>query len=167
MDKNNKEKIIKSLDRITNLTDNEYIYDEVNNIKNTLGGRTIKGIIAVNKLWYIGLNGSLPWKCSDDLRHFKKLTNGCKLLVGYNTSKNLPMLINREIIIDDRNELVDTSNIDWCIGGAKTYEKYCHLFSELHVSIIGNETIGDVKYPDFSKINPDCKTFYYNFETNE
>ena len=33
----------------------------------------MKAVIAMNKLGYIGLNGSLPWKSSDDLKHFNDL----------------------------------------------------------------------------------------------
>jgi dihydrofolate reductase len=127
----------------------------------------MKAIIAHNVFGDIGLNGSLPWKSREDLRHFKKLTNGCKLLVGYNTSTNLPPLKGREIIIDDRYNLIETDLIDWCIGGKKTYEKYCHLFTELHVSIIIDQTIGDTTYPNFRLLNPECKVSYYIFQTDK
>jgi dihydrofolate reductase len=126
----------------------------------------MKAIIAKNNLNYIGINNELPWKCSADLKHFKDLTLGCKLLVGYNTSLKLPPIKNREVIVDSRH-VIDTTNIDWCIGGSKTYEKYCHLFTELHISIINDETIGDTLYPTLVNLNPDCKIFYYHFEVNQ
>jgi len=31
----------------------------------------MKAIIAVNNLGFIGKDGSLPWVCMDDLRHFR------------------------------------------------------------------------------------------------
>ena len=123
----------------------------------------LRGIIAVNKSGYIGLNGQLPWKSSEDLKHFKELTMGCNLLVGYNTSKTLPDLIGREIFIDDGSKEINCDEMDWCIGGQRTYEKYCHLFTEIHISTIDDTTIGDVRYPNLSNLNPNCKFFYYSF----
>ena len=112
---------------------------------------------------YIGLNGELPWRSSKDLTHFKEMTNGCKLLVGYNTALKLPKLSNREVIIDPRGELYPVTDDMWCIGGKKTYEKYAHLIKELHISHIDNNEIGDVTFPDLHNLNPDCKIFNYYF----
>jgi dihydrofolate reductase len=123
----------------------------------------MKGIIAVNNLGYIGLNNKLLWKSSGDLSHFVKLTMGQRLLVGYNTYSELPPLRNRTIIVDTREDILES---DWCIGGKKTYEKYSHLFTELHISHIDDNQIGDVTFPDFKNLNPDCKIFNYQFKTN-
>lgn len=128
----------------------------------------MKGIIAINRLGYIGLNGQLPWKSSEDLQHFKKLTMGGKLLVGYNTSKLLPNLRGREIIIDDdNNPNINYDEIDWCIGGKLSYEKHCHRFTELHISHIDDITIGDTKYPYLKNIPHECKVFHYYFGVDE
>ena len=123
----------------------------------------MKAIIAQNLLYFIGLNGELPWRCREDLKHFKALTADSKLLVGYNTASELPPLKGREVIVDERDVEIDLNSIDWCIGGKKTYEKYCHLFTELHVSIIDDDTVGDTLYPSLLNINPNCKYFYYHF----
>ena len=122
----------------------------------------MRAIIAKNNNGTIGLNNKLPWSCKDDLKHFKELTLNCKLLVGYNTASELPPLKNREIVVDSR-DLIDTSDIDWCIGGSKTYEKYCHLFTELHISQINDNTIGDTLCPLLLNLNPKCKIIYYHF----
>ena len=55
------------------------------------------------------------------------------------------------------------TDIDWCIGGKKTYEKYCHLFTELHISHINDNQIGEIMFPDFKNLNPNCKIFNYYF----
>lgn len=130
-------------------------------------------IIAVNNKNTIGLNGGLPWKCKADLKHFKKFTYGGNLLVGYNTFLTLPELKGR-LVIPDKRELDEVVRT-WikscpdliCIGGKSTYEKYCHLFAELHISHINDNTDGDTLYPDFLNLNPDCKTFNYYFESDK
>jgi dihydrofolate reductase len=125
----------------------------------------MKAILAVNNLGYIGLKGELPWRCSADLAHFKKETMGGKLLVGYRTAQSLPKLPGRELIVYDKTGTVeDYTSADWCIGGKATYEAFCHLFTELHVSIIDDDTIGDVMGPDLRKMNPDCIIFEYHFK---
>ena len=130
----------------------------------------MKAIIAVNNLGYIGLAGGLPWQPNkEDFKHFKKMTIGGSLLVGYRTFQTLPPLKDRTIIQDaPRLEFLDLSKIheiDWCIGGKFTYEKYQTWFTELHISHINDNTIGDTLFPDFrllGTIQP-CQVFNYHF----
>jgi dihydrofolate reductase len=124
----------------------------------------VKAILAVNNLGFIGLNGELPWQtCREDFLHFKKMTSGSTLLVGYNTSQKLPKLANREIIIDQKGKIFMHPDW-WCIGGKFTYEKYAPFITELHVSHINDNTIGDTTFPDFFGLNPLCKVFNYHFD---
>ena len=125
----------------------------------------MKAIVAVNNLGFIGLGDKLLWHNKEDLKHFKKMTEGSTLLVGYRTAKSLPPLRNRTLITFDRREHSSTHyyDADWCIGGKKTYEKFCDAFTELHISHIDNDDIGDVTFPNLSNLNPDCKIFNYHF----
>ncbi len=123
----------------------------------------MKSIIAVNNLGFIGIGDELLWKCSEDLKHFKKLTLNQTCLVGFRTYNSLPKLPNRVLIVDDRDDF--TIGFDWVIGGKKTYEKYCKFFTELHISHIDDNSIVDVTFPDLTNLNPDCKIFNYYFST--
>ena len=125
----------------------------------------MKAIIAVNNLGFIGKDDTLIWKCSDDLQHFKKLTLNSSCLVGYRTYYGLPSLPNRTLMLDDRDRF--RFDWDWCIGGKKTYEKYARYFTELHISHIDDNTIGNVTFPDFKDLSVECKIFNYNFKTYE
>lgn len=124
----------------------------------------MKAIVAKNNLSFIGLHHTLPWKCKEDLKLFKELTMNQSCLVGYNTFQTLPKLKNREIILDKRGSELVTEGVDWCIGGAKTYEKYCHLFTELHISIIDNNSLGDTMFPNLQNLNEDCKIYFHYFK---
>lgn len=125
----------------------------------------MKAIIAQNRAGYIGLNNALPFHCKADLQHFARLTFGQKLLVGYRTAQSLPPLKNRQICIDPRGELhPNLAEIDWCIGGRATYEKYKHLFTELHISHIDfDDTVGDTFAPNWSGLNASCVVYNYFF----
>ena len=110
-----------------------------------------------------GKGDKLLWRCSGDLDHFKSLTNGSSCLVGYRTYYGLPPLPNRTLMLDDRGNQYRW-DWDWCIGGKKTYEKYAPFFTELHISHINDNSIGDVTFPDLSNLNPECKIFNYSFK---
>ena len=122
----------------------------------------MKAIIAVNNIGMIGLDDKMLWHCKDDLIHFKNLTYNSRLLVGFITQQGLPILKNRQLVTDIRNEFI--TDIDWCIGGKRTYEKYCHLFTELHISHIDNNDIGNITFPNLTNLNKNCKIHNYNFK---
>jgi dihydrofolate reductase len=125
----------------------------------------MKAIISKNAFGFIGLNNKLIWHCKEDLQHFARMTANSTLLAGYNTYMSLPTLKGRIVRLDPRRALFhDLSSIDWCIGGAKTYDKYCHLFTELHIStIVNNFQVGDTMMPKLENLNPNCKIFNYQF----
>lgn len=125
----------------------------------------MKLIIAKNNLGFIGLNGGLPWKCKEDLLHFKKLTWGCKLLVGRVTYESLPKLPNRELIVvgSGYNTLESALSMkpDWVIGGKMVYEATYQYCDEIHMSIIGDNTVGDTLSSDFKNFNGDIIKYYF------
>lgn len=118
----------------------------------------MKAIVAVNNLGFIGKDNELPWRCKQDLIHFKNMTKDSVCLAGYNTRQTLPPLKGRRVVGEEYK-----GQIDWCIGGKKTYEKHASEFTELHISHIDDNTIGDVTFPNLININPKCKIFNYLF----
>lgn len=111
-------------------------------------------IVAVNNLDFIGKDGSLMWKCSEDMKHFKQTTTGQICVVGKVTwekdlkGKPLP---NREMILvtrDNVDKIVELSKEKevFIIGGAKIYEIFLPFVSVIHLSIIDNYDVGDVKF---------------------
>lgn len=123
----------------------------------------MKGIIAVNNIGFIGQGNEMLWHNSEDLKHFQKLTMNSKCVVGRRTFDYLPTLIGRELLIFDGDFKSQHLDAEWCIGGRFTYEFFCSHFTELHVSHIDNDEIGDVTFPDFTNLNPTCKIFNYHF----
>jgi len=144
----------------------------------------MKAILAVNNLGFIGLKDGLPWRSRADFKHFKEMTMGGTLLVGSTTASTLPPLKGRKIVVAHRDMVFhdiisdDEPNgfwvlyneewvkIDWCIGGKLTYERFSPVFTELHISHINDNTIGDVGFPSFNSLNINCKIFNYHFDVD-
>ena len=129
----------------------------------------MEAIIAINKLGCIGLNGGLPWRCSDDLKHFKKLTLGKTLVVGRKTAEKLPNLKGRTVYVMSKDGLsikdVLKLKPDFVIGGKEIYDLLLPLCSVIHVSLINDMTDGDTYYEIPKKLKDRC--IYYEFNTNE
>jgi len=128
----------------------------------------MKAIIAINKAGFIGKDDKLPWRCKEDLNHFKEMTMGCKLLVGRTTFESMPKLDGREMIVVGKgyNTFEEALNKepDWVIGGKRLYESTIHFCDELHISEINDETIGDTRAPDFKEYKG--RIIKYKFDTN-
>ena len=126
----------------------------------------MRAIICQNAAGYIGDKGQLMWHCPQELAHFRNMTMGSTLLCGFKTMQTLPPLHGRHVVVDNEHGLIDLDSraIHWCIGGRKTYEKYAHLFTELHIStILDNYRIGDTPAPDWRNLSADCQIFNYEF----
>lgn len=127
----------------------------------------VKAIVAISENSVIGKNGDLPWRISEDLKWFKKITLGHTLLMGRKTWESLPgALPGRENwvlsstletspdirIFQNLENAIDAS-VDrtlFIIGGGELYRQTIHLCSELFVSEI--RTIiedGDAFFPSF------------------
>lgn len=106
----------------------------------------ISGIVAYRKGDRgIGKDNALPWRIPSDLQHFKKMTEGASVIMGYNTmlslgkplpgrtnyvltrfkEPNLPLgFIGVQMVQGLRDFMAITGKREnlWVIGGAKTYE---------------------------------------------
>ena len=71
-------------------------------------------IVAIANDNVIGKNNKLIWHISDDLKRFKQITSGKKMIMGRKTFESLPgVLPNREHIIltRDKNYTVDSNQV--------------------------------------------------------
>ena len=64
-------------------------------------------IVAVDENLGIGKNNKLPWKSSNDLKHFASTTARCVLIFGHNTWFNLDD-VTQSKILKNRNVIVIT-----------------------------------------------------------
>lgn len=122
-------------------------------------------IVATDSTGGIGKDNTIPWTSRADLRHFREITTGSTVIMGFNTFKSLDykVLPNRTniVVLDDAKpvplELMDTGCLilfesclvkylksdvkaqKYLIGGARIYQKYIGYCDRLiHTTIMGN-----------------------------
>ncbi len=144
---------------------------------------TLKAIVAISENSVIGKNGDLPWRISEDLKWFKKITLGHTLLMGRKTWESLPgALPKRENWVLSSTIQPNNSKIRvfkkiqdaldaakdrtlFIIGGGELYRQTLPLCDELYVSevhrIIEN---GDAFFPPFKN---DFQVIEKLFESTE
>jgi dihydrofolate reductase len=118
----------------------------------------------------IGVNNTLPWHLSEDLKHFKFLTTGHTIIIGRKTYESIGRpLPNRRNIVISRNiktsfegaEVVHSiedafsisreDNEVFVIGGSNIYEQALSLVDYLYVTEIRKSFSGDAFFPVISK----------------
>ncbi|MCQ2318517.1 MAG: dihydrofolate reductase [Bacteroidales bacterium] len=129
---------------------------------------TISIIAAVAKNRAIGKGGDLIWHLSNDLKHFKEITTGGCVLMGYNTYASLPgrkaLPKRRNIIISshlknipegfevansilDAMKLVFNEENVFVIGGGMIYEQFLPMADKLYLTRIDKAFEADTFFP--------------------
>lgn len=121
----------------------------------------------------IGKDNKLLWHLSDDLKRFKRLTIGHKIIMGKNTFESLPngaLPGRKNIVISDNlndcfgdcitvnsiQEAIDNCSDDeesFVIGGGSVYEQFLEHSDRLYITKVHQEFDGDTFFPeiDYSK----------------
>ncbi len=127
------------------------------------------GVVAMAADRAIGLRQSIPWRLSEDMRLFKRLTMGHPILMGRRTWESLGRpLPGRQNIVLTRSqgysapgaqvihsvdelealELMDSEVM--VIGGAEIYALLLPRMSKLHVSEVQGSFEADTYFPEFA-----------------
>ncbi len=129
-------------------------------------------IVAIAADNVIGKNNKLIWHISDDLKRFKQITSGKKMIMGRKTFESLPgVLPNREHIIltRDKNYTVDSNQVTieydfdsilkkylnsedevFIIGGAEIYKQFLPYCNKLYLTKINHSFDGDTYFPEIN-----------------
>ncbi len=126
-------------------------------------------IVAIANENVIGKDNKLIWHIPEDLKHFKEITSGHKIIMGRRTFESLGgVLPNRKHIIlcndmemnlDDENieVLEDISMLDkyinsdeecFVIGGATIYKLLMPYSNKMYITKINQDFEGDVYFPE-------------------
>lgn len=127
-------------------------------------------IVAVAENGVIGGDNSLLWHISDDLKRFKAITTGHKIIMGRKTFDSLPFkpLPNRENIIITRNtgytypgcqvcnsvdeviEKLDQHSENFVIGGEEIYKQFINLANKVYLTKVHKTYEGDAYFPELN-----------------
>jgi thymidylate synthase len=131
---------------------------------------SISIIVAIDENNGIGKNGKIPWKCPEDIKYFKKITNGNAVIMGrktFDSINNIP-LSNRLNIVISRQEKQEKEGVVFCNSLEESIE-YSNELSCENIFIIGGEEIYKLAltYLKIDKIyltrikgNYDCDKFF-------
>jgi dihydrofolate reductase len=132
---------------------------------------SISIIVAVAENNAIGKDNDLLWHISDDLKRFKRITSGHKMIMGKNTFLSLPVrpLPNRisVVITDDQNDNYEgcimaysiEDAISKCeadeecfiIGGGSIYRQFLPLADKLYLTKVGRSYEADIFFPEINE----------------
>lgn len=131
-------------------------------------------VAAVAKNGVIGKNGALPWHLPEDLKHFKEITMGKKVLMGRVTFDSILARIGKPL--PNRTNIVVSSDTNYqvpegvelynsldkvldkyadeeiCVaGGASIYDQTINKADRLYITKIHQNYKGDVYFPPIDK----------------
>lgn len=145
-------------------------------------------IACVGKNLELGKNNDLIWHLPNDLKYFKKVTDGHVVVMGKNTFKSLPKVLpNRKNIVltfpDDTEKLPDELEVFhgieeflesykdyqdevFIIGGASIYKQFLKYADNLYLTEVDMESEADVYFPEFDKSLYDKEIVLENSDNN-
>lgn len=147
-------------------------------------------IVAIDDNYLIGDGDKLPWFISEELQHFKKLTENNIVVMGRKTFESIGKpLVNRiNVVLTSKeidSDIITVSTIKelhqkirfyqdkfskkiFVIGGLSVYIEFLPFVDEIHISKIKGEYKGDIYFKelknfDFSKFKLIKATEFENF----
>ncbi len=127
-------------------------------------------LVAMAKNRTIGVNNTLPWRCPEDLKHFKQLTMGHTMIMGRKTYDSIgkPLPGRTTVVVTRDTELkiagctvahslpeaiaacASTEQV-FIVGGAQIYAQALPLADTLYVTEIQQDVEGDAHFPEFDQ----------------
>lgn len=127
-------------------------------------------IWAMDENRIIGFENKLPWHYPEDLKFFKSITKGKKVLMGKNTydsmltyfpsgklpyekvyvaSKNTQHIKHAIVIHDVETFLKETNEDIYVLGGSYIYKLALPYANTLYITYILNRYYGDTQFPSY------------------
>jgi dihydrofolate reductase len=125
------------------------------------------GAMSLNRV--IGRGNKIPWRISEDLRWFKKMTSGHAVVMGRKTFDSIGgALPGRATFVLSRSHrelpgvkvVSSLTDIDlegiareiFICGGGEVYAQTLPLCSDLYLTLVKREVEGDVFFPPFEEL---------------
>lgn len=129
---------------------------------------TVSLIVARGRNGVIGVDGDLPWRLPEDLKHFKRQTVGKPIIMGRKTFESLgrPLPARHNIVLTrdpsfkaegctvvhtlaDALDAAGLTGEIMIIGGAEIYALALPIASRLYITEVDAAPQGDTLFPDF------------------
>ena len=142
-------------------------------------------IVALSENNVIGINNKLPWKLSDDLKNFKKITMGHTIIMGRMTFESIGKTLpgRKNIVVSRKKNEGDfhlVSSIEdalyiskeekeiFIIGGEQIFKQTLNLASKIYLTKIHSKIECDKFFPeiDFDEWNIKQSEEYSNNNIN-
>ncbi len=150
-------------------------------------------IVAYNKNFVIAKDNQIPWRISEDFKHFKETTLGCSLIMGRKTYDSLPkkplpnrlnIVLTRSMVVaenvllakslSEALQIANQYNPDkevFVIGGQQIYDlafEQC-MIDKVIASEINDDQTGDKFFPNLKEMGWNKKLLktYDNFSVYE
>jgi dihydrofolate reductase len=147
-------------------------------------------IVAMGRQNQIGLNGTMPWHLSDDLKNFKKITSGHTIIMGRKTfdsiGRALPKRLNFVITSDPARitafEVCSFNKLEkaiekarlfdkdiFIIGGASIYRQALPVADSLIITHVDYNGDADTYFPviDWNNWKIKSRKSFFKNEKNE
>ena len=127
-------------------------------------------LVAMARNRTIGINNTLPWRCPEDLKHFKALTMGHHIIMGRKTFESIgkPLLGRTSVVVSRNPELKIAGCVIahtlaqaiaacagdteiFVVGGAEIYALAMPLADTLYLTEIQRDVEGDAHFPEFDR----------------
>lgn len=125
-------------------------------------------IAAVGHHRAIGRDGKLPWHIPEDLKRFKRLTNGHALLMGRGTWESIgrPLPGRRNVVLstsplagvesygsleESIRALASVEKV-FVIGGGKVYAQLIDRADELYLTLVDRDVQADTFFPPYEHL---------------
>jgi dihydrofolate reductase len=130
----------------------------------------LSAIVAHDKNFLIGGDNKLLWYLPEDLKRFKKLTQGHAVIMGRKTfesiGKPLPNRLNiiltkdksfkaeNCLVFHDIKEVIKEVSKDaevFVIGGGQIYKEFFPMIDRIYATVVDGEYHGDTYFPEYSE----------------
>ena len=124
-------------------------------------------IVAMSENQVIGRDGDMPWRLSDDLRRFRKLTMDHTIIMGRRTwesigrllpgrktviiSRNPDFSVDGATIVGNLNDALKTAGDDievFVVGGGEIYRVAMPIANRMYVTRVLAQIGGDTTFPE-------------------
>ncbi len=132
----------------------------------------ISMIAAMAKNRIIGKENQMPWHLPADLKHFKAVTLGKPIIMGRKTyesigkalpgrkniviSRNEEYALNDAIVVHNCESAISVASLEsdevMVIGGGTVYQAYISQASQLFLTFIDLDVLGDTQFPDYESL---------------